>query len=458
VNKKSHINFAEMKNQMKATLTYKQKVMRLLNKPNRLMLKGICYASIFLIVMLFSSLAWAQEAAPQDNASPQAVPGLDMSEATIAKGKELFVGRCQSCHAVTEQVVIGPGLKGVLERRELPWLLKWIRNSQALIQSGDPIAVQVYNEYNQTQMTSFLDLSDDDIKAILAYVKSAENQQQQAAAEVTAQTGGGEAAQASGINQYYLMAILIGLVIVLILVLVVLLLIVSLLTRFLKSQNLPEEDLEVVNEKIDLTAPFRSKAFLTMVGVFFLLVVAKAGIDSLMDIGVQTGYAPTQPIAFSHKLHAGKYQIDCQYCHTGVRKGKSANIPSANICMNCHGEIKRGSPEIQKIYAAIEKNEPIKWVRVHNLQDFVYFNHAQHVQVGQIECQQCHGEVEKMEVVQQRSPLTMGWCIDCHRKTVVKAEGNDYYDRLLQFHKNNAGKKPMTVEDIGGLECSKCHY
>jgi mono/diheme cytochrome c family protein len=458
VNKKSHINFAEMKNQMKATLTYKQKVMRLLNKPNRLMLKGICYASIFLIVMLFSSPAWAQEAAPQDNASPQAVPGLDMSEATIAKGKELFVGRCQSCHAVTEQVVIGPGLKGILERRELPWLLKWIRNSQALIQSGDPIAVQVYNEYNQTQMTSFLDLSDDDIKAILAYVKSAENQQQQAAAEVTAQTGGGEAAQASGINQSYLMAILIGLVIVLVLVLVVLLLIVSLLTRFLKSQNLPEEDLEVVNEKIDLTAPFRSKAFLTMVGVFFLLVVAKAGIDNLMDVGVQTGYAPTQPIAFSHKLHAGKYQIDCQYCHTGVRKGKSANIPSANICMNCHGEIKRGSPEIQKIYAAIEKNEPIKWVRVHNLQDFVYFNHAQHVQVGQIECQQCHGEVEKMEVVQQRSPLTMGWCIDCHRKTVVKAEGNDYYDRLLQFHKNNAGKKPMTVEDIGGLECSKCHY
>lgn len=448
-----------MKNQMKATLTYKQKVMRLLNKPNRLMLKGICYASIFLIVMLFSSPAWAQEAAPQDNASPQAVPGLDMSEATIAKGKELFVGRCQSCHAVTEQVVIGPGLKGVLERRELPWLLKWIRNSQALIQSGDPIAVQVYNEYNQTQMTSFLDLSDDDIKAILAYVKSAENQQQQAAAEVTAQTGGSEAAQASsGINQSYLVAILIGLVIVLVLVLAVLLLIVSLLTRFLKSQNLPEEDLEVVNEKIDLTAPFRSKAFLTMVGVFFLLVVAKAGIDSLMDVGVQTGYAPTQPIAFSHKLHAGKYQIDCQYCHTGVRKGKSANIPSANICMNCHGEIKRGSPEIQKIYAAIEKNEPIKWVRVHNLQDFVYFNHAQHVQVGQIECQQCHGEVEKMEVVQQRSPLTMGWCIDCHRKTVVKAEGNDYYDRLLQFHKNNAGKKPMTVEDIGGLECSKCHY
>ncbi len=446
-----------MKNQVKPTLTHKQKAMRLLNKPNRLMLTRICYASIFLIVMLFSSPAWAQEVAPQDNAT-QEVPGLDMSEATIAKGKELFVGRCQSCHAVTDEVVIGPGLKGVLERRELPWLLKWIRNSQALIQSGDPTAVQLYNEYNQTQMTSFLDLSDDDIKAILAYVKSAENQQQEAAADGAAQAEGGEAAQASGLNSSYLTAILVGLVIVLVLVLAVLLLIVSLLTRFLKNQDLPEEDLEVVNEKIDLTAPFRSKAFLTVVGVFFLLVVAKAGIDSLMDVGVQTGYAPTQPIAFSHKLHAGKYQIDCQYCHTGVRKGKSANIPSANICMNCHGEIKRGSPEIQKIYAAIEKNEPIKWVRVHNLQDFVYFNHAQHVQVGQIECQHCHGEIEKMEVVQQRSPLTMGWCIDCHRKTVVKAEGNDYYDRLLQFHKANAGKKPMTVEDIGGLECSKCHY
>lgn len=429
------------------TINHKQKAMRLLSNVRWLIPGSIWYASLLLI---FCSLpVWAQDAPA----------GIDMSDEVIAHGRQIFVGRCQACHAVSDKVVIGPGMKGVLERRELPWLIQWIRNSQALIRSGDPIAVKLYEEYNQAQMPSFLDLSDDDIKAVLAYVKAEETKAAEAAV-AQANDGGGATSttQQSGVSESYLMAILIGLVLVLVLVLAVLLLIVSLLTRFLKQQDLSPEDLEVVEEnKIDWTAPLRSKAFLTVVGVFFFLVIAKAGLDSLMDVGVQTGYAPAQPIAFSHKLHAGKYQIDCEYCHTGVRKGKSANIPSANTCMNCHGEIKRGSPEIQKIYAAIENNEPIQWVRIHNLPDFAYFNHAQHVAVGQLECQQCHGEIEKMEVVQQRMPLTMGWCIDCHRKTVVKAEGNEYYDKLLQFHKT-AGKKQMTVEDIGGLECSKCHY
>jgi hypothetical protein len=186
-------------------------------------------------------------------------------------------------------------------------------------------------------------------------------------------------------------------------------------------------------------------------------MVTKATIDGMYGVGVQQGYAPKQPIAFSHKLHAGQYKVDCNYCHTGVNRGKSATIPSANICMNCHGVIKKESPEIQKIYTAIEKNQPIEWVRIHNLPDLAYFNHAQHVNVGGVQCQQCHGEIQTMEVVEQRSSLTMGWCIDCHRKTDVNTKGNAYYDKLTELHAKKS-KEPLKVADIGGLECSKCHY
>lgn len=192
-------------------------------------------------------------------------------------------------------------------------------------------------------------------------------------------------------------------------------------------------------------------------------------IDGLYSIGIQQNYQPKQPIAFSHKIHAGQYEIECRYCHTGALKGKQANIPSANICMNCHSQIREGTntgtTEISKIYAAIGfdpatssytgKQKPIEWVRIHNLPDLAYFNHAQHNNVGGIECQTCHGPIEEMDVVKQYSLLTMGWCIDCHRKTDVNTKGNEYYDKLLELHNS---KKALKVEDIGGLECAKCHY
>ena len=190
--------------------------------------------------------------------------------------------------------------------------------------------------------------------------------------------------------------------------------------------------------------------------------MAKGGIDSLYSIGIQQNYSPTQPIAYSHKLHAGQYAIQCQYCHTGVMSGKQANIPSANFCMNCHSQITimtgktEKSVEIQKIYDAVQNNKPIEWVRIDNLPDLAYFNHSQHYNVGGIKCQTCHGEIQTMDVVNQYSPLTMGWCIDCHRKTLIKAD-NPYYNKLVEIH-NRDNKNPMTVKDIGGLECSKCHY
>lgn len=130
--------------------------------------------------------------------------------------------------------------------------------------------------------------------------------------------------------------------------------------------------------------------------------------------------------------------------------------------MNCHNQIKEGSTtgteQLKLVREAFEKNEPIQWVRIHNLPDLAYFNHAQHVNVAGVECQTCHGPIQEMEVVRQHSLLTMGWCIDCHRKTDVNTKGSAYYDKLVELHEKSKGKAPMKVEDIGGLECSKCHY
>ena len=224
-----------------------------------------------------------------------------------------------------------------------------------------------------------------------------------------------------------------------------------------QREGMAEDDRAIIDQKFGLSAIVKSPAFVGVVAFVFGVFVLKTVIDGLYQVGIQQGYAPKQPIAFSHKLHAGQYEIDCNYCHTGVRKGKSANIPSANICMNCHGQILTESPEIQKIYAAIENNQPIEWVRVHNLPDLAYFNHAQHVQVGNQECQTCHGEIQEMEIVEQFAPLTMGWCINCHKETNVATRGNAYYDNLVELHSQHS-KEPLKVEDIGGLECAKCHY
>jgi hypothetical protein len=242
---------------------------------------------------------------------------------------------------------------------------------------------------------------------------------------------------------------------------------VSALKRFLDQKELSEDEKEIVHSPITFATITRSSGFIFVVLFVVGSLGFKAVINGLYSIGVQQGYSPKQPIAFSHKLHAGDYEIDCKYCHIGVLKGKSATIPSVNICMNCHRAIKTESPQIQKIWAAADWNaetltfgpnqKPIEWVRIHNLPDLAYFNHSQHVVVAGVECQTCHGPIETMDVVKQYSLLTMGWCIDCHRKTDVNTKGNAYYDKLVELH-SATSKKPMKVEDIGGLECSKCHY
>ncbi|MGM0581770.1 MAG: c-type cytochrome [Bacteroidota bacterium] len=389
---------------------------------------------------------------------------LPTDEEAIANGEKLFKNNCAVCHQVQNKMV-GPALKDVYERRELPWLLNFIKNSQKVIQSGDEYAVDLYNEYGKAVMPSFDYFADEEIKDILGYVKS---EAEKPAEEATADAGGesGEAgAGGGGIPSEYLTLIIVGFVIVLVLILIVLVLIVTVLTKFInQKEEIDERDKEFVNQKLNLNKLVRSNGFLFFVIFIFTAVVAKTVIDGLYTVGVQQGYQPTQPIAFSHEIHAGEFEIECQYCHTGVMNSKSANIPSANICMNCHNSIKTDSKEIAKIYKAIDYDpetgeygdnvKPIEWVRVHNLPDLAYFNHSQHVNVGEIECQTCHGPIEEMAVVKQWSTLTMGWCINCHRETKVNAKGNAYYDELVNAHDGG----DLKVVDIGGLECAKCHY
>ena len=405
-----------------------------------------------LLLLLFFQLSGTQVYAVN--------PDVSNSEEAIAAGKTVFNANCRTCHRLDSKNV-GPALRGVTDRHSIEWTKKFIKNSQALIASGDAEAVAISGQFNNLVMPAHEFLSDTDLMNLLAYIEYGDKADPAAAA---APADGAQAGTigGSGIPSEYLTIILVVLVVVLLLILIVLGLIISILTKYLGSQKLDAADEEYINQKFDFKKLIKSDGFVIIITTIVIAFTVKTALDEILTIGVQQGYGPKQPIAFSHQLHAGRYEIECQYCHTGVEIGKSANIPSANICMNCHTHIqnvggKEGiSPEIAKIYAAVDNNQPIEWVRIHNLPDLSYFNHAQHVAVGGIECQTCHGPIQEMEVVYQHSALTMGWCIDCHRQTDINSKGNEYYDKLVQLHSNS--KEALKVKDIGGLECAKCHY
>ncbi len=373
-----------------------------------------------------------------------------------AEGETLFKNNCAACHASTDEVLVGPGLKGISERRPIEWIVKWVHNPQAVIASGDKYANDLYNKFNKAAMTPYPNFSEDQIKGIIAYI-DASNAAPAAAPAAGAAPAEGAAAPAAQSSGGMMEVLLLGLLIIMVLVLIALLSIVNTLGKITQNPDAAAETPLMQRISANLKELAANSAVKTGILVLALLLGGKATIDAAYGVGIHQGYAPEQPIKFSHKLHAGQYQINCNYCHTGVYSGKGGNVPSANICMNCHNAIKRESPEIQKIYTALENDEPIQWVRVHNLPDLAYFNHSQHTNVGGLECKNCHGEIEKMEVVEQRSSLTMGWCIDCHRQTDVNAKGNAYYDKLVEIH-NKDSKTPLKVQNIGGLECSKCHY
>ncbi|MFN8438973.1 MAG: cytochrome c3 family protein [Cytophagales bacterium] len=370
-----------------------------------------------------------------------------------AKGKELFENNCASCHAV-HKVMVGPALKGITERRKIDWIIQWVKNPAKVIASGDPYATKLAADFKSAGiMTGFAALADQDIKNIMAYIPTVPEEKAAAGGPVAA---GGAVKQ----DNTFINWVLAGFVVVLLAMLLALTLVISVLKKYMNQNinNIAQEDRYLVEEPSTLKSLTKTTGFKMTIIFLVLALIGKTSIDYLTSIGMQQGYAPEQPVPFSHKLHAGKYKIDCNYCHTGVRIGKHANIPSANICMNCHSQIKKESAKLKPIRDAYETGKPVEWVRVHNLPDLAYFNHSQHVKVGGLECQTCHGPIQEMEVVQQYSPLTMGWCINCHRETVVKAEGNKYYDNLLKLHNKDPKADPMKVKDIGGLECSKCHY
>jgi mono/diheme cytochrome c family protein len=405
--------------------------------------------------------------------------------ADAAEGEQLYKANCTACHAINEKIV-GPALKDVHKRRESAWLLKWIKNSQKLIAAGDPVAVQLYKENNESPMLSFENLSDAQITSIVDYIKK---ESEAPAAPVVASTASITPTETnsngSGFYSNVTYYALIVMAIVLALIVFVLYRIQNVVNGLFEQKHpdvVAAEKAQEVSWK-DNKLSFRYKLFkkhpvvgTIVVSLLFMVIFGLLGFDyGNKEIGVQKGYAPTQPINYSHELHAGTYKINCLYCHSGADKSKQATIPSASTCMNCHMHVQakkedgKVSPEIQKIYNAVgwdaekrmydpsKPKTPIKWVRIHNLPDHAYFNHAQHVKIGKVECQACHGPIETMKVVSQQKSLQMGWCINCHREANVDVANNDYYEKLHANLKIE-GQTSITVAQNGGLECGKCHY
>ena len=446
-----------------------------------------------------------------------------VAQPSIDEGKNLFRMNCAQCHAKNMRAkATGPALGGVEERwadYPIEDLYAWIKNSQKLVADGHPRAVEVYNEWNKVAMQAFPNLTDDNIASILLYI---DDVYVNGPGGATAGTGGDVAVvqerQTPDWVYYLLFAFL--------------LILSFTLARVISNLNVISAKKEGTEyERKTVWQTLTSKGVVTFLLFAAVVLGGYTTVNNAVTLGRQEGYAPEQPIKFSHATHAGLNKIDCQYCHDGARRSKHSVIPAANTCMNCHRAIKVGSEygtaELTKIFASIgynptdntyiedydnmsneeikeiytkwiadnylETNEmesldgkgenlvaeqwdeivasltneqkkkiqgPIEWVRIHNLPDHVYFNHAQHVSVGQLECQQCHGPVEEMEVLQQHSPLSMGWCINCHRQTEVKFADNEYYESYKMYHDEIASgaREKVTVEDIGGLECQKCHY
>ena len=399
---------------------------------------------------------------------------LTSQEPDIQKGKSLFNSQCAACHKLNRKLV-GPALKGVSAKYEKEWLYSWIKNSSALIKSGDEQAVAIYEEYNKVAMNAFPNLSNDDIDNILAYTDYVPS-------KPAAPVSGAPVVVDSGSS--FTNDIILLLLSFILIVLVVLLILINKTLKNIISQNGVVADDKAYKKGIPIWKAFIQNQFLVLVSVVILLLSsAYFAYGYMLQIGVDQGYMPIQPIHYSHKIHSGANQIECQYCHSSAKKSKHSGIPSLNVCMNCHENIaeyngeedlEKGytkdfyTNEIKKLYKAVGwdedsqsytgDTEPVKWVRIHNLPDFVYFNHAQHVTVAGVDCQKCHGPVEEMEILYQYSPLTMGWCIDCHRETNVKVKDNEYYTKIHEELSKKYGVEELTAAQMGGLECGKCHY
>jgi len=427
-----------------------------------------------VFLLSFTNLNFAQEdPAPAAEVQATATDApVESGSGDVANGKALFNSLCAACHKPYSKS-IGPALNGVSERRSLPWIESWIHNSAEMISSGDAQAVAIYEEYNKTAMPAFPQLTQVEISDILAYV---EQPKPTPVAAIGAGATGGEGS-GGGVSNNVILAIL---AFVLVMLLAILFLVNKTLRKFAVASGV---ELPVKQTRKPIYKSFVENQFLVLVtAVIVLLASGYMVYGFFMQVGVDQGYQPIQPIHFSHRIHAGDNQVECKYCHSSARTSKHSGIPSLNVCMNCHksiGEVAEATAtedytkefydkEIKKLYEATGwdpaeqaytgETKPVKWVRIHNLPDFAYFNHSQHVSVAGIECQKCHGPIQEMEVVYQNAPLTMGWCINCHRETNVKMAGNEYYEKIHEELSKKYGVEELTAAQLGGLECGKCHY
>lgn len=428
------------------------KSIALQNRQTTLFLKSLTV----LLIFTFSLFSYAQ----------------DVDEVQQKEGKKLFKSLCASCHKLDKKL-IGPALSSIEERRENTWLKSWIKDNAALRASGDNDAIAIFEEYKGANMTAFPMLSDKNVDAILYYT-TVGNPSPPPGKEIN----NGTSSNDSPSWVIYILAAAI---------IVAFLIIANLLKTISELKGVPKTKGAVASLK-DLWIAFTQNTFLKVLCTIFLLLMgAYIVFGALFKIGVDEGYQPIQPIVFSHKIHAGDNKIDCQYCHSSAKHSKTSGIPSVNVCMNCHKNISEVAEntivaledgvvlgkteldlEIAKVYTAAGwdadnleytgKTAPIKWVRIHNLPDFVYFNHSQHVTVQGVKCQKCHGPVEEMEELYQHSPLTMGWCIDCHKQTKVDLKGNEYYAKIHEQLAKKYGVERVTAAQLGGMECGKCHY
>ena len=397
-----------------------------------------------------------------------------LSKISAQDGRQLFNNNCASCHSLTKDMT-GPKLGGVLDREhyngDVHKIVEWVHNADKLT-SSDPYYKGLKAQFG-TQMTAFPGLPDKDIEAIVKYVST----------PPPPPTTGVPTESPTGDKTWVIFGVIS-------LIMAIIALILMQVNNNLKKLSDDKEGI-LRPEQVPF---YKNKVYISLLTIIVFIVCGYYITNGAIGLGRQKSYEPKQPIYYSHRVHAGINQISCLYCHGNAWESRHAAIPSVNVCMNCHKAIQsyekgpklydevgneiNGTMEIQKLYryagfdpANATKwtpsmiKQPVEWTKIHNLPDHVFFSHAQHIRAGKVQCQTCHGSITEMDEVKQFAELNMGWCINCHRETKVNfnyndSTGNKFYSIYEKFHNDiKSGKMDsVTVRDIGGIECQKCHY